>query len=837
VFEITYDSTPPTVVVTSEVTITNQSDPIDITFTYNEDVKGFAIGDILVSNCTKANFVKVDPQTYTVEITPDGALAGTEALLTVEVPADKARDFADNYNLASNQLVIQYDDERPVLAITGDSPTNLSPFELTIDFGEDVTEFVLGDILVTGDYSALNLAPFDSSDQVYVLSITPNSDDIFTVDINANVAYDLAGNGNKPYGAPFSVEYDSTAPTVEITGPDTRTNMNPFNVTVDFSEDMDVFVPADIVVTNGVVSQFTDNANTTYTVEITPSDPGLVTVRVPAGVAIDEAGNPNVASNIKEIIVDPGVLWVTINQAAGQDDPTSASPILFEVQFEDPVQGFTGADISFAGSTKPGDLSATVIPQDNEAEYEDLYMVEITGMTGDGTVVVSIPANIAKDEFSNYNVASTSADNQVDYMMGNPTVTINQTAGQADPTNTAPIEFTVVFSEEVTGFTGTDIDFTGSTTPGVLSATVTGDSPGAEYTVEVSGMSGDFLVVASIPAGAAQDEFANDNEASTSSDNEVTFDDVAPAVLLSTTAGEPTSLSPIPVTITFSEPVTGFTIADIGVTNGTLGNFVAVSESVYTVEVTPTADGDVTVAIAAGVCEDLAGNLNTAAVDLVREFILGNPYVVSIVRLDPDPTNAAQVRFLVTFSEIVTGVSAADFALTASTNLLGTAITGLEGTGPDRIVTLSTGTGYGTLRLDVPASATILDSEDNAMTDLPYEGDESYHVRIQTFTDVPVTSMYWQWIERLYAAGITAGCTSTAYCPDNPVSRAQMAIFLERGMRGSAYTPPSAMGTVFSDVPATAFAAAWIEQLYDDGITAGCGFRVYCPNNPVTRAQ
>jgi hypothetical protein len=350
-------------------------------------------------------------------------------------------------------------------------------------------------------------------------------------------------------------------------------------------------------------------------------------------------------------------------------------------------------------------------------------------------------------------------------------------------------------------------------------------------------MTGDFLVVASVEAGAAQDEFANDSLASTSTDNEVTFDAVQPAVLLSTTAGDPTSLSPIPVTITFSEPVTGFTIADIGVTNGTAANFIAVSDTVYTVEITPTADGDVTVTVPAGVCQDLAGNLNTAATPLVREFILGNPYVLSIVRLDPDPTNAGEVRFLVTFSEIVTGVSVADFDLTTSTNLLNTEIVGLEGTGPDRIVTVSTGTGYGTLRLDVAETATIVDIEDNEMIDLPYVGDESYQVRIQSFTDVPITSIYWQWIERLYAAEITAGCTPTAFCPDNPVSRAQMAIFLERGMNGSDFEPPAALGTIFSDVPASSIYAPWIEQLYDDGITAGCGFRVYCPNDPVTRAQ
>ena len=108
-----------------------------------------------------------------------------------------------------------------------------------------------------------------------------------------------------------------------------------------------------------------------------------------------------------------------------------------------------------------------------------------------------------------------------------------------------------------------------------------------------------------------------------------------------------------------------------------------------------------------------------------------------------------------------------------------------------------------------------------------------------TFADVPATYWAFNWIERLYAAGITGGCGSSPliYCPENRVTRAEMAVFLLRGMHGSSYTPPAATGTVFTDVPATYWAAAWIEQLYAEGITGGCGTGLYCPNNQVTRAE
>ncbi len=105
------------------------------------------------------------------------------------------------------------------------------------------------------------------------------------------------------------------------------------------------------------------------------------------------------------------------------------------------------------------------------------------------------------------------------------------------------------------------------------------------------------------------------------------------------------------------------------------------------------------------------------------------------------------------------------------------------------------------------------------------------------FSDVPVTHWAAAWIEQLFAEGITAGCGGGRYCPESPVDRAQMAVFLLRGWHGPSYLPPAPSGTVFSDVPVTHWAAAWIEQLFAEGITAGCGVGLYCPAAVVDRAQ
>ena len=107
---------------------------------------------------------------------------------------------------------------------------------------------------------------------------------------------------------------------------------------------------------------------------------------------------------------------------------------------------------------------------------------------------------------------------------------------------------------------------------------------------------------------------------------------------------------------------------------------------------------------------------------------------------------------------------------------------------------------------------------------------------IGIFGDVPPASFAANFIEALANEGITVGCGGGNYCPGNPVTRAQMAVFLLRAKYGRGYTPPPAVG-VFGDVPPGSFAADWIEALAAEEITGGCGGGDYCPGNPVTRAQ
>jgi hypothetical protein len=108
---------------------------------------------------------------------------------------------------------------------------------------------------------------------------------------------------------------------------------------------------------------------------------------------------------------------------------------------------------------------------------------------------------------------------------------------------------------------------------------------------------------------------------------------------------------------------------------------------------------------------------------------------------------------------------------------------------------------------------------------------------VQVFSDVPCSSNFAPWVNQFAAEGITGGCGVGIYCPLNPVRRDQMAVFLLKGLYGANFTPPPCTG-FFNDVacPGSPF-APWIERLFIEGITGGCGPSMYCPLNNNTRGQ
>jgi subtilisin-like proprotein convertase family protein len=107
------------------------------------------------------------------------------------------------------------------------------------------------------------------------------------------------------------------------------------------------------------------------------------------------------------------------------------------------------------------------------------------------------------------------------------------------------------------------------------------------------------------------------------------------------------------------------------------------------------------------------------------------------------------------------------------------------------------------------------------------------------FNDVPASDPFAPWIEELFHRGVVAGCSAPGgpnYCPNDPVLRQQMAVFLLRTLLGSSYVPPACHG-IFGDVLCPSLFADWIEDLSGRGIAAGCGGGNFCPTNPNTRGQ
>jgi hypothetical protein len=86
-------------------------------------------------------------------------------------------------------------------------------------------------------------------------------------------------------------------------------------------------------------------------------------------------------------------------------------------------------------------------------------------------------------------------------------------------------------------------------------------------------------------------------------------------------------------------------------------------------------------------------------------------------------------------------------------------------------------------------------------------------------------------VAALWAADITSGCEEWLYCPDDPVSRGEMAAFLARALQ-----LPRPDDNSFVDTAGSQFGAD-IEAIADAGITAGCGDGEYCPADEVTRGQ
>jgi LPXTG-site transpeptidase (sortase) family protein len=297
--------------------------------------------------------------------------------------------------------------------------------------------------------------------------------------------------------------------------------------------------------------------------------------------------------------------------ARAGSNPTNAASVSWTVTFGANISSLTASNFSLANTGLTGP--------------------SITGVTGSGTTWTvsastgtgsgSLGLNLANDTGLSAPLSNAPFTGEV-YTIDRdkPTVTIEQAVGQADPAGSAPVNFTVTFNENVTGFATGDVTLSTSTTPGTLAGTVTGGP--AVYNVAVNGMTGDGVVIASIPAGAAQDAAGNTSAVSSSTDNSVAYDAVAPGVTINqaTSQIDPVNAGPIHFTAVFTESVTGFASGDVTLTSALAGLTQTITESgpmngtTYDVSVGGlSGSGTVTASIASGAATDVAAHGNTAS--------------------------------------------------------------------------------------------------------------------------------------------------------------------------------------------------------------------------------
>ncbi len=557
--------------------------------------------------------------TATVNVVVQGDYAvepDEQVTLTLSNPVNTSIDPA----ALSGVGTIQNDDSLPTVTVdqaAGQAdPTKTFPIVFDVVFDRDVTGFTDGltDVVLGGTVGGTLLPMITMVDPshytVSVFGMTTSG--TMTADVVAGAAQDVGLRDNVA-----STSTDNTV-TWDVDGPDVTINqgaaqvdpttVSPILFDVVFSEPVTNFVTGDVTLsgTAGATAALVTGSGTTYTVSVSGmSVDGTVIADIAANKATDALGNGNTPATFTDHTVtfdfDEGDITaptVTIDQAAGQSDPTMVSPVMFTAVFDEPVFGFDSpSDLDLTASTTDGVLTPTITNSGDNQTFT--VSVAVVGATMDGDVIATVKPMAAKDASNNDSVASTSLDNVVvfDVDTDPPTVTIDQAVSQVDPTTASPVHFTAIFSEPVTGFDATDVALTNGTGGTLTPSVTTGDNITFDVSVAVVSPTMTGLITASIGPNAAMDAASNQSAASTSNDNEVTFelDTTPPTVSIEQAGGQgdPTMVSPVLFTVTFSEPIVGFDSTDIALTNGTGGALAPT--------VTPTADPlvfDVTVAVA-----------------------------------------------------------------------------------------------------------------------------------------------------------------------------------------------------------------------------------------------
>ncbi|RCK72766.1 MAG: Fibronectin type III domain protein [Anaerolineae bacterium] len=377
---------------------------------------------------------------------------------------------------------------------------------------------------------------------------------------------------------------------------------------------------------------------------------------------------------------------VGINLLTGT--PTNASTVIFEVTFSEAV---TGAGLDDFSLNVTGVTGASI---QSVTGSGTTYTLTVSTGSGSGTIALVIPSEATiQDDVGNSldGLPITSADYVIDKISPETTLT------GYPPSYANQTSATFLFNATDDG--GAGVAYTECKLD-------TGSWEICTSPYEVSDLSAGEHTFAVRATDAAS------NVDSTPASYTWTIDTGAPTVVSITRLGtSPTNASQVQFSVVFSEAVIDVDAADFaltttgGITGASIAEITGTGETRTVTVNTGTKDGTIRLDVSdTATITDLAGTgISNKPYTGDESYTIDKtlPQVVSIVRGDPNPTNAQSVTFIVTFSEPVVGVTPDVFTLTTSGTIQGAYIVSVTGSGTTYTVTVNTGTGSGTIRLDV----------------------------------------------------------------------------------------------------------------------------------------
>ncbi|WP_210649055.1 Ig-like domain-containing protein [Nocardioides sp. SYSU D00065] len=622
-------------------------------------------------------------------ITLTGTMAaGAEGTIRTATAAVAATDAVVDDPALTNTATASVTLDHP-LAVESVTRLDSSPTSAAVrwrvTFDQPVTGFDASDVvLVPVDVTDPTVTGITCAGSSCVVSARATGTGTLAVRVPASAtATDPTGRGlatdNLPMtGAAYAIDTVAPAVTTTALGPD-PTNADLIGFRLDFSEAVTAPAPGRLTVGGGAVSSVGVTGGgsgpaASWTVQVTPSGDGPVSVTPEAGAASDAAGNPSTAGNRASRTSDRTAPVLTLT---GPTDPQRAAYDVV-VSASEEVAALTMGDLVVSGGTAEsltgsGPWTVRVRP------------------TAEGPVVLRVPAGSVADAAGNGNAAAASTTT---YDATAPGVTVSSAAGERTGDN--PIGFTLTFTEPVTGLDVDELAVSGGT------ATLSGS--GATRTVLVV-PAGEGPVSVAVPAGVASDAAGNTNTAGAAATR--TYDQTGPTPQVTSPVTSPSNAASFAVTVTWPEDVTGFAVDDVQVVNGAVSDWAASGPRSWTFTLIPAADGTVRVSVPAGAAQDRAGNASLAATRLEVEVDRAAP-AVTLDSSDPDPTNASSITVDVVFDEPVTGLSSGDFTATGAT------VSNLTGSSDTWTLTLSP-SGEGPFGVRLPAGA-VTDAAGNPNT-------------------------------------------------------------------------------------------------------------------------